>query len=312
MKFIHTVVALALVYSGSGQQMLAVPAEYNLNINRADSLYETGDFEQSAMFYTMAFKKFNWRALPEDRFKAARAFASSNQVDSALFNLHKLCSQRYWNYKLLANDNAFNKIKNRTEWKGILRCLKANKEKDVPALNIDWFNYLNPVYERDTKVRNQLRTIKDNNSKEAQALYSKMRIIDSINLLKVSGFIKDHGWRGADEVGVEGNEALFLVIQHSNTKTQEKYLPILREAVSKQQARPQSLALMEDRVSVAKNGYQIYGSQLLWDNSSGHYILSPIKDEKNVNVRRKEVGLEPLEVYLKRYYNIDYKQKINR
>ena len=63
-------------------------------------------------------------------------------------------------------------------------------------------------------------------------------------------------------VGQTGNSTLFLVIQHSDSATQEKYLPILKKAVKQNKASPGDLALLIDRLSVAKHGYQIYGSQV--------------------------------------------------
>jgi len=85
---------------------------------------------------------------------------------------------------------------------------------------------------------------------------------------------------------------------------QEKYLPVIQKAVKEKKARPDELALLEDRISVARHGYQIYGSQLMMDEN-GVTRVSPIKDEANVNKRRAAVGLMPLEEYLK-LFNINY------
>jgi hypothetical protein len=41
---------------------------------------------------------------------------------------------------------------------------------------------------------------------------------------------------------------LFLVIQHSDSTTQEKYLPLLKQAVKDNRAFGHDLALLEDRV----------------------------------------------------------------
>lgn len=134
--------------------------------------------------------------------------------------------------------------------------------------------------------------------------HARMEYVDSCNLAFVSRFIDQFGWRGADEVGQQGNSVLFLVIQHSPLAVQEKYLPAMQKAVREKKARPDELAMLEDRVSVALHGYQIYGSQLM-TNEKGVRSVSPIKDEANVNKRRAAVGLMPLEEYLK-LFNIIY------
>jgi hypothetical protein len=66
------------------------------------------------------------------------------------------------------------------------------------------------------------------------------------------------------------------------------------------------LALLEDRVALGKGKKQIYGSQIHRDQKTGKYIVAPIEDEPNVNKRRAEVGLEPLQDYVK-HWDIDYK-----
>ena len=57
-------------------------------------------------------------------------------------------------------------------------------------------------------------------SKEMQTHYQEMYEKDSINTLKVASIIDKFGWLGSGEVGESGNLTLFLVIQHSDIKTQ--------------------------------------------------------------------------------------------
>jgi hypothetical protein len=107
-------------------------------------------------------------------------------------------------------------------------------------------------------------------------------------------------------VGEQGNATLFLVIQHADQKTQEKYLPIMRVAVKSGKAYGRHLALLEDRVALAQGKKQIYGSQIHRDQQTGKYFVAPIEDEPNVNTRRAAVGLDPLEDYAKNW-DIEYK-----
>ena len=52
---------------------------------------------------------------------------------------------------------------------------------------------------------------------------------------------------------------------------------------------------------------QIYGSQVV-NSKTGELVFYPIEDEKNVNIRRAKVGLQPIEEYAK-YFGIEYKLK---
>ena len=143
------------------------------------------------------------------------------------------------------------------------------------------------------------------NSKEMNALVKRMNTADSINLIKVRRILDEHGWLGQEQIGVQRNGTLFLVIQHSDLPTQEKYLPLMRQAVQDGKAQANQLALLEDRVALRQGKKQIYGSQIIQD-MNGNYSISPIEDEANVNKRRAAVGLQPLEEYVKRW-GIDYK-----
>lgn len=99
-------------------------------------------------------------------------------------------------------------------------------------------------------------------------------------------------------IGNQGNSTLFLVIQHSDIQTQEKYLPMMREAAAKGNASVSSLALLEDRVALRKGGKQIYGSQVSKDQETGEYFILPLIDPDNVDKRRLEVGLESIQEYI--------------
>ena len=152
----------------------------------------------------------------------------------------------------------------------------------------------------DERYRNQMEETRrqyGGDSKEWKALMKKMQTADSINLLKVTAIIDRYGWLGPDSIGSDGNTTLFMVIQHSNQPTQEKYLPLMREAVKNGRARAKELALLEDRVALEEGKKQIYGSQLRWDAKTNVYAVAPLEDPVNVDKRRAAMGLGPLADY---------------
>ena len=132
--------------------------------------------------------------------------------------------------------------------------------------------------------------------------------IDSINLIQIEKIINEFGWLGKDIIGTKGNATLFLVIQHSNQKTLEKYLPVMRDAVKNGKAYPSDLALLEDRVALGQGKKQIYGSQIITDDKTKKPTIAPIENEEEVDKRRAEVGLEPLAEYVSRW-GIKYEPK---
>ena len=166
---------------------------------------------------------------------------------------------------------------------------------------------LDTVYHDDQSGRLKLDSLQKQfgwKSEQVQSLVKTLIIQDSINLIKVKKIIDTYGWLGPDEVGKQGAQTIFLVIQHADSLTQVTYVPLMRDAVRKGKARPQDLALLEDRILTDQGKEQIYGSQVR-TNEAGKYEFYPIKDEPNVNKRRAAVGLQPLEEYAK-YFDIKY------
>jgi hypothetical protein len=136
------------------------------------------------------------------------------------------------------------------------------------------------------------------NSIDGQVWNKKQTENDSVNMIKVADILRRYGWPGEEIIGWPGGSAIWAVIQHSTLENQEKYLPLIREAVKNGKARRAQLALLEDRILVGKGKEQIYGTQAGTD-SLGIYKLYPIKDERNVNKRRFSAGLGPLQWYSK-------------
>lgn len=150
------------------------------------------------------------------------------------------------------------------------------------------------IRERDQKTR----------TKGDSSLF--MQWIDSTNLVQIEPLIAKYGWPGKSFVGASGNATVFLVIQHADLKTQEKYLPLLEQSVADSQSMPYDLAMLKDRILMRQGKKQLYGSQIVRDSSTGGWKFYPIEDEKNVNARRRLMGLEPIEEYA-RYFGIVYK-----
>lgn len=194
---------------------------------------------------------------------------------------------------------------------------KTTKEYKLP-INFDEIrNVLDSIYIEDQKYRLEIDSMNNRfgwQSKEMKDHWNKIRKTDSSNLIKVQKILDTYGWLNANQVGKTANSTLFLVIQHSNQKTQEKYLPMMRKAVKEGKANSKSLALLEDRVSLGKGELQIYGSQIRKDHKTGEMYVRPLIEPEKVNERRKKVGLGSIEEYVS-HWNIkwdvdDYKKKL--
>ena len=177
------------------------------------------------------------------------------------------------------------------------------------VLNEKLIRQLDTIGGDDQAPRAQLETIRNKYAGDTAQLrlqlrkqFRLMKEKDSVNLAKVALIIDRYGWQGADAVGASGNSTLFLVIQHADLPAQDKYLPVMREAVKKGQAKAGSLALLEDRVALLHHKRQIYGSQLAWNMLNNTYYILPLVDPDNVDKRRLAVGLPPLADYIQEFH----------
>ena len=83
-----------------------------------------------------------------------------------------------------------------------------------------------------------------------------------------------------------------------NPLVQAYCLPLLKEAVDKNQANPSKYAYLYDRVQVAKGEKQLYATQSTTNNGLKTGFFQPIEDESNVQNRRTEMGIsKSIETY---------------
>jgi hypothetical protein len=124
--------------------------------------------------------------------------------------------------------------------------------------------------------------------------WKQQTALDVANTKRLVEIIDQFGWPGLRFAGA-ASQTSFLVLQHADNDVQIKYLPLLRDAVQRGDARGDDLALLEDRVRTFVGKPQLYGSQL-----SGQPLkFLPIEDEAHVDERRRSLGLMPLADYAK-------------
>jgi hypothetical protein len=133
--------------------------------------------------------------------------------------------------------------------------------------------------------------------------WKKQEEIDAANMKRLAEIADAFGWPGVRFAGAASQTA-FLVLQHADTASQRKYLPLLRQAVQRHDAMGSDLAMLEDRVRVADGKPQLYGTQL----ATKPLRFQPIEDEAHVDERRRSVGLPPLAEYAK-MFGLDYAPK---
>ena len=288
---------LLLLYAPS---LSAQSDDYSRFVGEAESLFQKGEYAAASKAYSAAFKSLGWKGSAPDRYNAARAWSLAGVPDSAFFNLFRLAEKmNYDKLDVLTAEKAFESLHALPRWTTLCALVKSN-QPSMPELAKE----LAVIYVNDQRHRQNVDSIRStfgDNSPQMNALWRIMSIADSNNMQRVTQILDTYGWLGAKAVGAQGNSTLFLVIQHSDLEVQEKYLPMMREAVKTGNALGADLALLEDRVLMRRGKKQIYGSQVQRDKSTGKKAFAPIEDVEHVDARRASVGLEPLAEYAKRF-----------
>ena len=279
-----------------------VARQYGELVQEAFALYEQKEFRASAERYTTAFEANGWKGAQGDRYNAACSWSLAGVPDSAFFQLQRIVQlMDYANLKHISTDPDLVSLYVDPRWTALIDQVRANKERLEANYDHPMVALLDSIHEEDQNYRQQLDEVEQQHgrdSKEMHALWSTIQEKDSTNLIAVTRILDERGWLGADVVGPKGNSTLFLVIQHADIGTQQKYLPMMRDAVKEGRADASSLALLEDRVALRTGRRQIYGSQIGRDPDSGMFYISPLDDAAHVDERRAAVGLGPLSEYV--------------
>jgi hypothetical protein len=125
---------------------------------------------------------------------------------------------------------------------------------------------------------------------------AEMEALHNRNAQILNEIIGKIGYPTIEKVGEAANEAAWLVIQHSigQPEFMRKCSVLLEKAVAENQANPQQLAYLSDRIAVFEGRLQLYGTQFDWDEN-GEMSPNRFDNAEKVNQRRKAVGLNSLE-----------------
>lgn len=281
---------------------LAYAQNYASLVSAAEKKYNEKAYRESVELYKQAFKLE--QKSRSDFYNAACSAALTKDSELALNWLAQAIDKGYINIRHLKTDSDLNSLHSRKEWSELVAKLQVNVDKIEANYDKPLQAKLLSIYDDDQKYRLQINELGQKHgfeSQEVKALWKTIEEKDSVNLIQVKTILDQYGWVGEEKVGPQANMTLFLVIQHADLATQQKYLPMMREAVRAKKAQPSALALLEDRVALGEGRRQTYGSQIGEDSKTGKAYVLPLNDPEHVDQRRAEVGLPPLADYVKHW-----------
>ncbi len=112
--------------------------------------------------------------------------------------------------------------------------------------------------------------------------------------------LDETGYPGIDRVGQSGESNFWVIAQHADFDPdfQKKVLRLMEAEVKKGNASSRRYAFLTDRVRMNTGEKLLYGTQVDYNFITGDAFSLPTEDPENLNSRRAEVGLEPIEDYL--------------
>jgi hypothetical protein len=134
--------------------------------------------------------------------------------------------------------------------------------------------------------------------REATAAQKSVAAIDAESTAFLETMIHARGWPTRSAVGEEAAHAAWLLAQHADAKPelQSRVLALMEPLVEQGEARADDVALLTDRVLIARGDPQVYGTQFMTDDE-GVLRPQPTRDWESVDQRRAEVGLPPMAEY---------------
>jgi hypothetical protein len=143
----------------------------------------------------------------------------------------------------------------------------------------------------DSRVRTEL----SQGGKLVDGYEPEMEAIHRKNAARMRQIIAQYGWPTRTLVGVDGEEAAWLIVQHSigEPKLLRGAVPLLRKAVGAGEAPAWQLAYLTDRIAFFEGRPQRYGTQFEYDDH-GHEVVYRLEDPARVAELRKSVRLSPL------------------
>lgn len=261
-------------------------------------------FVASAKVYEKAFN-VNPKAPLNDRYNAACINSLAYNTDAAYKHLFIAVNELKW-YDIhhLKNDSDLTNIKNDKRWNLLLSKMQETKNEVEKHFDKKLVKTLDQIYFDDQNTRSQIRSKEENygrDSKEMKAFWQSILKKDSINLIKVSKILDTQGWPSKQKIGKRGTSTLFLVIQHANLETQQKYLSMITKAMKRNDLPKRQYAMFYDRLLLRLGKRQIYGTQLAMSKESKKPYVLPLDDAKNVDTRRANMGLNSMQENLNRW-----------
>src|SRR4249919_869292 len=154
---------------------------------------------------------------------------------------------------------------------------------------------------KDQQLR--YKRVQTNNDSLLTIIDEQINKSDLNNLNRAKKIIQQYGWLKISQIGKDGQNNLWLIAQHADQDVmfQQTALLAMEKLKGTKELNMENYAFLYDRVQSNLNYKQLYGTQVVWTSNGEASGFRPIKEEDKVDERRKEIGLQPLQIYALTY-----------
>ena len=126
----------------------------------------------------------------------------------------------------------------------------------------------------------------------------RLELVDRVNTDKLKRILAACGWPKKSVYGESAGGKVWLLVQHADQDRafQMDAIELLADAVRAGEASGVHLAYLSDRVTIAQNRPQLYGTQFKVVGECGLELL-PVDDMAKVEDRRKQLGMPTVTEY---------------
>ena len=255
---------------------------YYLESQKADSLYQIGDFEKSYRKLDSLFKIY--RPLNTDTYQEYSVYLSSAVMSDHFEDIENKVRFGLSNFGTITT--------NHKEWVaiyvGVIKAARLNKEEIIllknkykSKVNLELRNRLVKMTNEDQSIRvkgkdSEFDSVDLKNSKELEDIFNKYGY-PSISLIGSNNSFDDY-------VNIK------VIFLHQTDDFKKKYLPIILDNVKKGNCDPRVYATIYDRKMWENSNKQFYGSY----TSTNNKIDPPLLNSKDIDSIRKSIGLESI------------------
>lgn len=158
------------------------------------------------------------------------------------------------------------------------------------------------MYIKDQASRGNIMTeiMSKYNIDKSQLEYEVGVDIDEANRNRLKEIINEYGFPNKKLVGNDAMNGVFYIIQHSNgdKEWQKSQLENIEKSVKSGDMDGQKYAYLYDRIKTNTKEKQLYGTQFSKVDPTNNIVqLFETADPANLDNRRKEIGMMPIEMY---------------